>query len=125
MAWLTMPAKVARLSARTSANAGSTPVSEDRAAPASDHDQADEQQQQDGLHRGLRDQERGQHRDQRGSDRRRVRGRRELAGQPGRHRVRPVEVIEQGLRSVRADATNGEREQPLHVETRTARPSGW
>jgi hypothetical protein len=34
MAWLTMPAKAARLSARTSANAGSTPVSEDRAAPA-------------------------------------------------------------------------------------------
>ena len=35
MAWLTMPAKVVRLSASTSANAGSTPVSEDRAAPAS------------------------------------------------------------------------------------------
>src|SRR6516225_8555389 len=35
MAWLTMPAKVARLSASTRANAGSTPASEDRAAPAS------------------------------------------------------------------------------------------
>ena len=34
MAWLTIPAKVARLSASTSANAGSIPVSEDRAAPA-------------------------------------------------------------------------------------------
>ena len=34
IAWLTIPAKVARLSASTSANAGSTPASEDRAAPA-------------------------------------------------------------------------------------------
>ena len=91
-----------------------------------DHDQADEQQQQHGLHRGLGVQERGQHRNQRGRDRRRARRGREAPGQPERDRARPVEVVEQGLRPVRARR----RRRPAGTPTgcrcsRTRAHSAW